>query len=156
MNGAIKAGHDVEKVVLNDNLQGCKGCGACQLNGHKCIIQDSMQDLYKKFDEADTIVFASPLYFWSISSRMKCFIDRLYAISTDDKYPYKETILLMSSGDNKFYTFHQALSFYSFYTNALGWKNLGVVLAGGCKGSAHQRFIDEKYLNEAYQLGLKI
>ena len=96
--GAIQAGHKVKRIVLSKNLQGCQGCGACQINQHHCVIQDSMQEYYAMFEWADTLVLASPLYFWSISGRLKCFIDRLYAISQNDEYPYKETFLLMSAG----------------------------------------------------------
>lgn len=152
--GAKEAGHDVQRIVLSENIQGCQGCGACQKNSHQCVIQDSMQNYYALFEWADTIVLASPLYFWSISGRLKCFIDRLYAISQDDQYPYKETVLLMSAGDNHFWTFEQALSFYSFYTKALGWKDLGHVLAGGCE--SEPRYIPTQKLQEAYQKGLHL
>lgn len=93
------------------------------MNGHKCMINDDIQDIYSLFNESDMIVLASPLYVWSISGRMKCFINRLYAISTNDKYPYKETALLMTAGSKEFYIFEQAVSFYRLFTNALGWKH---------------------------------
>ena len=55
------------------------------------------------------IVFASPLYFWTISSRLKAFIERFYCIAREDpnpplgryeKYPVKDSVLLMTSADN--------------------------------------------------------
>ena len=152
IKGAITSGHDVQKVIL-DNIQGCIGCQSCQRNGHRCVIHDSMEDIYPLFKEADTIVLASPLYFWSISGRLKSFIDRLYAISINDEYPPKNTILLMTSGSNGFYAFEQAISFYRFYTKALGWLDKGTVLAYGCKKELKHHFINEQYLKEAYDLG---
>lgn len=154
--GAIQAGHEVKRIVLSKKLQGCQGCGACQINQHHCVIQDSMQEYYAMFEWADTLVLASPLYFWSISGRLKCFIDRLYAISQNDEYPYQETFLLMSAVDDHFWTFEQALSFYSFYTKALGWKSLGSVLAGGCHDESHQPYIPPLKLQEAYEKGLSL
>lgn len=86
--GAKEAGHLVNKVFLGDGeVAGCNGCGACQRNGNKCIIQDSMQAIYPLFAECDTLVLASPLYFWGISAQTKAFIDRLYALSKKDRYP---------------------------------------------------------------------
>lgn len=153
IKGAKESGHDVSKINLDGNIQGCQGCGACQKNGHQCVIKDRMQEWYSLFETSDTIVFASPLYFWSISARLKSFIDRLYAISTDDKYPQKETLLLMTSGSKGFYAFEQAVSFYRFFTKALGWNDQGMVLAGGCQKENQKSMIHEQYLQEAYLLG---
>lgn len=149
IQGVQEAGHHVKKVNLNKNIQGCLGCLSCQKNGGHCVINDAMQPLYDEFIQADTIVLASPLYFWSISSRLKSFIDRLYAISKEDMYPYKETALIMSAGDDGFYTFEQAVSFYRFFVNALGWKDKGMVLAKGCEENS----VPELSIQEAYELG---
>ncbi|WP_052466582.1 flavodoxin family protein [Beduini massiliensis] len=115
IKGAVEAGNKVEKVNLSGYLEGCKGCGACQINHHQCVIKDTMQDIYPLFEKAEIIVLASPLYFWSISGRLKSFIDRLYAMSANDEYAHKDTVLLMTSGSNGFYAFEQAVSFYRFF-----------------------------------------
>lgn len=156
IKGAKESGHQVLKINLNGDIQGCQGCGACQKNGNKCVIKDRMLDFYSMFDIADTIVFASPLYFWSISARLKCFIDRLYAISTDDIYPKKDTMLLMTSGSKGFYAFEQAVSFYRFLTRALNWDDKGTVLAGGCHKENQKSIIEDKYLQDAYLLGYNL
>lgn len=154
IQGATEEGNICTKVYLGEkNIQGCRGCNYCQNNNHQCIIQDAMQEYYPLFLEADVVVFTSPLYFWTISSWIKTFIDRLYAISVDDQYPRKETVLLMSAGDDHFWTFEQAISYYRFLTKALGWKNLGMVCAGGCE--IHNN-VNKQYLTEAYQIGKSI
>lgn len=61
------------------------------------------------FNQADLIIMASPLYFWSILGRLKHFIDRSYAVSTDDNYLHKDIVLLMTSGSNEFYAFEQVI-----------------------------------------------
>ena len=155
--GAMEAGHSLTKVFLGDKeLAGCNGCGACQRNGNQCVIHDTMQEIYPLFMECDTLLLASPLYFWTISAQTKALIDRLYAISKEDNYPPKDTLLLMTAGDNKFWTFEQAISYYNFLTKALGWTNMGIHTAGGCDGCAGTRNIDEKHLNAAYQMGLSL
>ena len=35
-----------------------------------------MQEIYQKLEEADNIILASPMYFHSITGRMKALIDR--------------------------------------------------------------------------------
>lgn len=151
--GAVTAGHQVQTVALNGEILGCQGCEYCQNHQHQCIIQDKMQEIYPLFQQADIVVLASPLYFWSISGRLKSFIDRLYALSTNDEYPPKETVLLMCGGSSSFYAFEQSVSFYRFFTQALGWQRRGMVLAGGCSQKDNQPYIEERYLKEAYQLG---
>lgn len=155
--GAVEAGHLVNKVFLGDKeLAGCSGCGACQKNDNKCSIQDSMQDIYPLFTQCDTLVLASPLYFWSVSAQTKAFIDRLYALSKKDSYPHKDTMLLMTAGDDNFWTFEQPISYYNFFTKALGWTNQGIYTAGGCDGCSGKRNIDVKHLTEAYKMGLSL
>ena len=67
-----------------------------------------MTDLYGAFLACDALVLVSPLYFGGISSQMKAFIDRLYAISRPNGFhlPEKETALILCGGskDEKFYT----------------------------------------------------
>ena len=74
-----------------------------------------------KIKGADCLVFASPLYFWTVSLKLKAFIERFYCIAEEDpnpplgryeKYPIKDCALLMTSGDNFFWTFEQAVSYY--------------------------------------------
>lgn len=64
-HGATDAGHDVEIISLNKiEVKGCIGCNACRY-GKPCIQQDGFNNLVPKIKEADLIVFASPLLFWT-------------------------------------------------------------------------------------------
>lgn len=156
-NRRRKQGTQVEIIDLKSiEVSDCSGCRACQRNGHRCIIQDDMTALYHKFSEAEAIVFASPLYFWTISGRVKCFIDRLYAVSENDRYPYKKTALIMTAGDEREDTFDHAKSYYRKLTDALGWKSLGICVQGGCSGVDEDRYVPEKGLLAAYGFGNSI
>lgn len=135
IRGLSEKGHSVTKVYLGSmRMAGCRGCGACQRNGNRCAVQDDMQQLYPLFATCDTLVMASPLYFWTITARLKSFVERLYAISVEDKYPEKETVLLMTAGDNGEHTFDQALGYFHIVSGVLGGKEAGTYLAGGCTG----------------------
>ena len=54
-------------------------CKDCRFYWHKngCSIKDGMVSVYEKLEEADNIVLASPIYFHSISGKLKTIIDRL-------------------------------------------------------------------------------
>lgn len=158
IKGLIEKGHSVTKVYLGSmQIEGCRGCGVCQRLAHRCAVKDGMQDLYPLFAECDTIVMASPLYFWTVTARLKAFIERLYAISVDDKYPSKDTVLLMTAGDDKDTTFEHSLRYFRLISQVLGGNGKGVYLAGGCTGCEElAREISKEHLDNAYKMGLEL
>ena len=158
IKGVVERGHTVTKVYLGSmRVEGCWGCGACQRQGHGCVVQDGMQDIYPLFEKCDVVVMASPLYFWTITARLKAFIERLYAISVEDKYPVKGTVLLMTSGDDRADTFKQPLQYFQVISDVLGKQPLGYYCAGGCTGCEDiGRYIDERHLDRVYKMGLEL
>ena len=87
IKGVKEAGHQAELIsLLKHPVNGCLGCNACRY-GKPCIQKDAFNDLVPKIMEADCVVFASPLYFWTISSRIKAFIERFYCIARKDPDP---------------------------------------------------------------------
>ncbi len=167
MNGAKEAGHQVEMVSLNKlNVNGCIGCNACRY-GKSCVQKDDFNSLVPKIKTADLIVFASPLYFWTVSSKIKAFIERFYCIAEKDenpplgryeKYPIHDCALLMTSADNFFWTFEQAVSYYKFtLINYIGFHNKGMLLAGGCgETNGKPQISKTTHLREAYEFGKAI
>ena len=158
IKGLVERGHSVTKVYLGSmRIEGCRGCGVCQRLAHQCAVRDGMQDIYPLFAECDTVVMASPLYFWTITAQLKSFIDRLYAISVDDKYPQKDSVLLMTAGDDNDTTFEQPKRYFRLLNQALGWNEVGIYCAGGCTGCEKlARQIDKEHLENAYKMGLEL
>lgn len=164
VKGAEEAGHLVEKVsLLKTEVKGCLGCNACR-HGKPCVQKDGFNELVPKIKGADLVVFASPLYFWTISSKLKAFIERFYCIAEEDadppygryeRYPVKDSALLMTSADEFFWTFEQAVSYYQFaVVNYIGFHDRGMVLAGGCGDTNGKPQIDKTgHLREAYEFG---
>lgn len=164
IEGATAGGHTVTKVFLGDKVvNGCNGCEACRTT-KKCVQKDDMADIYPLIHAADTIVFASPLYFWTISARLKAFIERFYAIAELDEQPpkgryenygNKDCALLMTAADDLFWTFEQAASYYQFTcVNYLGWHDKGMLLAGGCGGSQTKKnMAATPHLQNAFAFG---
>lgn len=165
--GAEEAGHSVEVIsLLRYEVRGCLGCNACRY-GKPCVQKDSFNDLVPKIKEADLLVFASPLYFWTLSSRLKAFIERFYCIAEEDpnpplgryeRYPVKDCALLMTAADDFFWTFQQAESYYKFaVVNYMGFRDRGMLLAGGCGDTNGKPQIEKtRHLEEAYLFGKNI
>jgi multimeric flavodoxin WrbA len=83
IRGVREAGHDTEKIYLKDKkIGGCLGCFVCQRNGGRCVQKDEMSELYEKIKEADVIVFASPVYFYTWNAQVKAVIDRTVAVES--------------------------------------------------------------------------
>lgn len=92
---------EIIKVYLNDkNIHGCTACEACRsITPGQCAIKDDMQELYPLFRQADMVIYATPVYWWSVSAQLKAFMDRCYAISsTEDCFVGKKAALLMTYG----------------------------------------------------------
>lgn len=167
VKGVQDIGHQVEVISLMKNeVKGCIGCNACRY-GKPCIQKDSFNDIVPKIKKADLIVFASPLYFWTISSRIKAFIERFYCIAEKDpnpplgryeKYPIRDCALLITAADNFFWTFDQVISYYQFtLINYIGFRDKGMILAGGCGDTNGKPQIDKTdHLREAYEFGKNI
>ncbi len=167
INGAKQKGHRIEKISLQETeVKGCLGCNACRY-GKPCVQKDGFNQLVPKIKAADLIVFASPLLFWTISSKIKAFIERFYAIAEEDpnppfgryeKYPVKDAALLMTSADDFFWTYEQAVSYYQFaIISYIGFHDKGMLLAGGCGDTNGKPQIDKtNHLVQAYEFGKNI
>ena len=124
IRGAQDAGHETEKVYIVDkNISGCVGCFACQKNSGICSVKDDMEELNAKMMEADVIVFASPVYFYTWNSQTKMVVDRSFSI---EKRAQNKTFYLISaaSAPSEMYMDTLKLSFQQY---------IGCFRAGGNK-----------------------
>ena len=78
---ARNIGCSTSKIALRDKvIAPCDGCMGCARTG-ECIIRDDMQEVYEQIREADGIIWASPVYYWSMSGLTKIALDRTYALN---------------------------------------------------------------------------
>ncbi len=86
MEAVFKAsGIETETVqVGNQNIRGCIACGKCFENG-KCVFDDIVNELAPKFEEADGLVIASPVYYASANATLIALLDRLFYSTHFDK-----------------------------------------------------------------------
>ena len=80
LKGAQNQGAEVEKIIVDKmNIAPCKEYYGCARDGN-CVIRDDMDDIYPKLMDADIIIIASPMFFYSITAQLKALIDRCQAI----------------------------------------------------------------------------
>jgi multimeric flavodoxin WrbA len=70
--------------VGNQNIRGCIACGHCYKNG-KCVFDDCINDIAAKFEDADGLVVASPVYYASANATLIAVLDRLFYCSRFSK-----------------------------------------------------------------------
>lgn len=98
--GAEGQGHKVSVVdVCKKDIAGCRGCEYCHTAGEgTCIQKDDMQEVIPALNDADMVVFASPIYYFGFSAQLQCLIHRTYAIHVPKKV--QKTMLILSSGSD--------------------------------------------------------
>ena len=80
-----KEGVEFETVQIgNQDIRGCIACGSCGKNG-KCVFDDAVNQLASKFEEADGLVIASPVYYASANATLIACLDRLFYSTSFDK-----------------------------------------------------------------------
>ena len=80
-----KNGVEVETVVIgNRAIRGCVACGGCAKTG-KCVFDDAVNELAPKFEVADGLVVASPVYYASANATLVACLDRLFYSTPFDK-----------------------------------------------------------------------
>ena len=154
--GAKESGNKVTEFFLDEmNIHGCKGCfGGGKNPDSPCAQKDDMDKIYPVYKEADIVVLATPLYYWTISGQLKTAFDRLFAVAECDpdyRNPKKDSVLIMAAEGHGF---EESEYWYDRLEKHLGWKSLGKVLCGGVMAIGDIK--DKKELNDAYELGKSI
>ena len=84
----------------------CNACGYCKA-GNGCSKKD-LEEFFKKFETADVIVFATPIYFMGVPAPMKALIDRFQRyyearFRRNIKHPIekmRKAVLIVTSGSD--------------------------------------------------------
>ncbi len=155
VKGAREAGATVEEALLDRmSIRPCNACDLCRTKG-QCVIQDDMQTLYPMLQEADAIVIASPVYYFTMSAQVKLCIDRWYALETPqgNLLRGKKIGLLLAFGDSDVYTSGAINAIHTFESifRYIGCEIVGMVYGtAGAAGEIHQQ---TELIQKAYQLG---
>lgn len=127
--GAESAGHEVEVYQVGQmKIAGCLGCEYCHTKGNgSCIQKDDLELIMPAYKEADMIVFASPIYYFTMTAQMEAAIQRVYCIGKPAKA--KKAALLLSSGSPGVYD--AAIAQFKAYMGYVGIENAGIITANG-------------------------
>lgn len=162
VRGVEAGGGKAETIYLNGlNIKPCQGCYACKKKEDSgCAVDDDMQGVYPKLIESDAWIIASPVYWFTMTAQIKLFMDRCFALFSDDleKSPLanKRIAIAMSYGD--------ADPFVSGCVNALrsfqdAFRYVGAKIVGMVYGSADEPgeiASNTELMNQAEELGKEL
>lgn len=145
--GAEGKGNEVTVCdVAKMKIAGCLGCEYCHTKGEgACVQKDDMQEIYPLLAEADAVVYASPIYYFTITGQLQSAISRFYAPMKPAKAT--KTALMLSSMSPGVYD--AAIAQHTAMSAFLGLESLGVVTANGDENKS------EAKLAECEELGAK-
>ena len=159
VNGVKKTG-DVEvfDFILNDmNISPCQGCESCMTSeGHKCVIDDDMHQIYSVFADADIVVWATPMYWGYMTAQMKIALDRMEALAMDpEKYWIdKEFVAVLTYR----YHYQSTISFFERVQDYFRFKFNSILYCSLNENEPEDFHFsnDKEKLDEAFVLGERI
>ena len=145
--GAKEAGHEVEVYHVGKmKIAGCLGCGYCHTKGEgNCVQKDDLEKIMPAYKEADMIVFASPIYYFTMTAQMEAAIQRVFCIGKPIKA--KKAALLLSSGSPGVYD--AAIAQFNAYAGYTGIETAGVITANGDENKSEAKLNEVKAFAKA-------
>ena len=71
--------------VGNKDIRGCIACMSCKTRLDHCVFDDCVNEVAKKFEEADGFVVGTPVYYGSANATLIAFLTRLFYSTPFDK-----------------------------------------------------------------------
>ena len=153
LKGALEAGHEAEKIFVGEkNIGYCRACYACR-NTHKCFQKDDMEEILTKIVEADVLVLASPVYFYSIDAQIKTVIDRTLARWTEIKD--KEFYYILAAGEDSKAIMERSVECFRGFADCFkGSRERGIIYGHGLYAKDDAK--TSAYTKEAYEMGKNV
>lgn len=162
IRGAKEAGAAVEEIIAEQiDMKFCQGCLRCNLIKRCAIENDDWPELSEKILNANSLVFASPIYFHHVSAPLKRIIDRFRSFvqvritETGLKYtPWhqwkKQFVLILSQGSPDKKESSPVLDLFGFITKILGQGNILTSIIGTRLAISNQISYSKEKLAELY------
>lgn len=132
IEGAKEAKHDIFRFdAARERIAPCLACDQCTAGG-RCIHDDGMRKLLPALEQAETVVFVTPLYYFGMSAQLKTVIDRFYARNAVLRGQKKRTFLLAAAYDDNDWTMRALVGHYRTIVRYMNWHDAGMLLATGC------------------------
>jgi multimeric flavodoxin WrbA len=153
--GAIDAGNVVEFINLKGKeIKFCIGCLACQKT-LKCVQKDDMADLIGKVQNADAIIFATPIYYYEMSGQLKTFLDRCNPLYSQEN-KFKDVYLITSAYDSSEKAADRAINGLKGWIECFERSRFAGALVGGGIDAPKSAASRADLLKKAYELGKNI
>ena len=133
IKAAEAKGHTVTRFdAALENVGGCRACEACYSTGKACVVDDEFNTIAPAILEADTIVFSTPVYWYSIPAQIKGVIDRIYSLVIGGKDIAGKECALIACCEEDDMSVMDGVRIPIERTAALNkWKMVGEVLVPG-------------------------
>ena len=150
--GAKDAGNEVEHISLKGKKIGfCVGCLACQKT-QECVLKDDAIAIAEKVKNADTLVFATPIYYYEMSGQMKTLLDRLNPLYPSD-YKFRKVYMLTTATEDADHVPEKAVNGLQGWVDCFPKAGLaGSLFCGGVTDPGEANGKTEE-LEEAYEFG---
>lgn len=153
--GAIDAGHEVEFLSLKGkNIKFCIGCLVCQKT-YNCVQDDDMANIIEKVQNADVLIFATPIYYYELSGQLKTFLDRCNPLFPQ-KNKFNDVYLITSSYDDATTASDRAINGLKGWIECFEQSRFAGVLVGGGVNEPKDAVNRKDLLQKAYELGKNI
>ncbi len=135
VRGAEAKGHSVTRYnTTAKTIGGCRACDTCWSKGRACTFVDGFTELEPLLEQAETLVFVSPLYWFGMSAQLKAAVDRMYAYSQDFRkvsLKITESLLLTCAATDEMKEFSGEIETYRLIAEYLKWQDRGVLAVPG-------------------------
>ena len=150
--GAKDAGHEVEPISLKGKKIGiCIGSLPCQKT-QQCVLKDDAIEIAEKVKNADTLVFATPIYYYEMSGQMKTLLDRLNPLYPSD-YRFRKVYMLSVAYEDEEYVPEKAVNGLQGWVDCFEKAEFaGSLFCGGISDPGEADGKDTEK-DEAYQFG---
>lgn len=122
-NELDRKGHEIDFCDLYDTtINSCLNCDSCKNNQGRCFMNDDSNELLDKIEEADIVIWGSPVYWWGITAKMKLLIDKFYARDSHFKTLKKEMgLIAVGANDLSDKQYQLIKEQFSCIADYLGW-----------------------------------
>ena len=158
--GARLAGAQVESIYLHSlDIRPCDACDLCRDAGNSgCVIEDDMQALYPKLAQADALLLATPVYWFTFSAQLKLCIDRWYGFAGNNwqEVSHKQFGIILTYGDTDLYTSGGINAIHTFETMARFLRSEIVAIVHGSVNDVGEAEKHPELMEQAYMLGQQL
>ena len=153
IKGAKESGNSIIRYdTASLNIHPCIGCNHCYMDGD-CVFKDDMVEILDSIENADMLVFATPVYYFAMTATLKAAIDRFYSRTGRISRKRLKVAYIMTCWNTDNSTVEPLITHYKKLVSYMNYEDEGMVIGKGC-GTVSM--IPNYLYKEAYELGRKL